>query len=242
MTGHDTAIQSRHSPRVLLLHGAYHDARIWSLLRDCLGELGVASLAPTLDLEDPLILDEIVEALPGPLYIVAHSLAGALVGEWLASGSSKIGSVLGIAYLTAYIPQPGESVTQLVRQDRGSVVPALLQRGPSQDCVQLSESGARKALYNDAPPGLDLSPFLQGLQPQRTAAFSRPREAPLPSSSLPNRIYLICRHDRAITPDLQRRMAESAHCNEVHELDADHMPMVTSPQALSHILTAAWQC
>ncbi len=240
MTGCEPQEASSGAPSLLLLHGAYHDARIWSRLRGHLDELGVLSLAPTLDLEDPSALDEAADAISGPFFIVAHSLAGALVGEWLARDASKTGSLSGVAHLASYIPRPGQSVTQLVKLDRGSAVPALLRRTPSQDCVELNQSAVREVLYNDAPAGLDLSPFLQGLHPQRTAAFSRPRAAPPPGSSLPKHLYVICRRDRAITPALQRLMAADARCDQTLELDAGHMPMVTCPQALLRLLLSAW--
>ena len=48
--------------------------------------------------------------------------------------------------------------------------------------------------------------------------------------------YVICAHDAAIMPSLQRTMA--ARATDVIELDADHSPFLTRPEELADLLAS----
>jgi pimeloyl-ACP methyl ester carboxylesterase len=48
--------------------------------------------------------------------------------------------------------------------------------------------------------------------------------------------YVVCTHDHAISPSLQRAMA--AHAQEVVEWDSDHSPFLTRPTQLAELLAS----
>ena len=44
--------------------------------------------------------------------------------------------------------------------------------------------------------------------------------------------YIICPHDRAIPPPMQRRMLQAAGCDPVIEIDTDHSPWLSRTDEL----------
>ena len=70
----------------------------------------------------------------------------------------------------------------------------------------------------------------------------RPMRSDVPASPVPETwrhvgaTYVVCEQDRAILPHLQRRMAK--HARHVVEIDCDHSPFLSAPEALTDALVS----
>jgi len=54
------------------------------------------------------------------------------------------------------------------------------------------------------------------------------------------RVYIACSEDRAIAPELQRKMVEALPCREVITMTTDHSPFYSAPQELvTHLMAIA---
>jgi hypothetical protein len=96
---------------VVLAHGAWADGSSWSKVIAGLRRAGVASLAAPLPLtslaDDVAALDRTLERAQGPVVLVGHAYAGAVIG---ATRSSK---AQALVYVAALAPDEGETVADV---------------------------------------------------------------------------------------------------------------------------------
>jgi pimeloyl-ACP methyl ester carboxylesterase len=115
----------------VLVHGAYHGAWCWERLIPALTAKGAAVTAPdlpghgadatpTADLSLTLYADYVAEgvrARGGPVTLVGHSMAGAVIAEV----AERVPDLLTrLVYLTAYMPADGENILDWARRDEDS--------------------------------------------------------------------------------------------------------------------------
>ncbi|HQU25601.1 MAG TPA: alpha/beta fold hydrolase, partial [Acidimicrobiales bacterium] len=109
-------------PTYVLVPGAYHGAWCWRLVGEELDRRGVAWVA--LDLPSATTgahsetflrddADEVVAATAslGPVVLVGHSYAGAVIAE----AAPEVAGLVGLIDVAALVPEPGESA----REQRG---------------------------------------------------------------------------------------------------------------------------
>jgi len=233
----------------LLVHGAWQGAWAWQPIVALLRSQRIN--AYTLDLpgsgEDKtpageVTLDSYARAIvmkakkikEGKIILVGHSLGGAAV---TAAASLAPELFSKIIYLCAFLPQDGESVSQLEKESKkkGTIGPivALDADGAS---VDLIEERIAEILFNDCDAG-QIQPLLplfrsQPLNPMLAAAsWSKGFE------SIPKE-YILCRQDQAISPLLQQQMADHAGIASCHILNCGHEPFFSIPNQLADLLVA----
>jgi len=95
---------------VVLVHGGFVDASGWEGVYRLLKQEGFnVSMVqnPTISLEgDAACTRQILDQQDGPAILVGHSYGGAVISE---AGTHR--NVAGLAYITAFAPDQGESVT-----------------------------------------------------------------------------------------------------------------------------------
>jgi pimeloyl-ACP methyl ester carboxylesterase len=96
---------------VVLAHGAWADGSSWSKVIGSLGAAGVKSVAAPLPLtslsDDVAALDRTLERVDGPVVLVGHAYAGAVIA---ATRSEKVRSLV---YIAALAPEEGETVADV---------------------------------------------------------------------------------------------------------------------------------
>jgi pimeloyl-ACP methyl ester carboxylesterase len=224
----------------VLVHGAYHGAWCWDLLRDEFERGGHTTSAVELPNEDPdagaeRYADEVLASVPKTPYgivLVGHSLAGLTIP--IVAG--RIKTRISI-YLCALVPIPGLSFDgQHVDLDTG-FVPSERAIGNQDGSSSWPERGAIEVFYQDCDPGVAKA-AAQRLRPQQwrvTQEVTPLREWP----SVPS-VYINCIDDRAVPRAYSLRAAREQLGVESIEMPGGHSPFLSRPRELArHMLRAA---
>ena len=172
---------------------------------------------------------KLLDTLPEPALLVAHSRGGIVASTVAEMRPDKAAACV---YLAAYLLRDGERVADYFRQDKDSLVRRHIQIS----CRTLTDSlppAARQAtLYADCDVAdvalahslLTPEPSLPALTRLRLTEARYGRVA---------RHYIELTQDRAVTPELQRRMVAQSPCASVQRIEASHSAYSSQPAALS---------
>jgi pimeloyl-ACP methyl ester carboxylesterase len=224
-----------------LAHGAWHGGWCWERLEEPLRKRGHESLAIDLPSDDPEAgLDAQAHAIADALadtdedvIVVAHSAAG-LVAPLVPA----LRPVRGIVYLTAFIPVPGQSMSD---QFAASSEPIILFEPGGREMDELGRSfwsderEAARQLHPDLSPDDARSAFAR-LRPQAQLSQEEPHPTGLPDVPVAS---IVCTGDRVLSPDWARRVTRERLRVEPIEISTGHFPMLTHPELLADKLTSA---
>jgi pimeloyl-ACP methyl ester carboxylesterase len=218
---------------VVLVHGGFVDGSGWEGVYRLLEQEGFnVSVVqnPTLSLQDDAIFTRrVLDQQDGPTILVGHSYGGAVISE---AGTHE--NVAGLAYITAFAPDQGESVNTLIAgfpQD-GPQPPIL----PPQDgFLFLDREKFAEAFAGDVEPA--------------KAAFMADSQVPWGLDALGGAVsdpawrhkptwYLIVTDDRMIPPAAQRTMAERTGA-QTAETPGSHAIYVSQPAVVADVIAQA---
>jgi pimeloyl-ACP methyl ester carboxylesterase len=229
--------------RLVLVHGAFGGAWVWEPILDALRAAGHApdpidlpgagndATPPeevTLERYAQRICDKLAEGEPAVL--LGQSMGGIAVTQ---AAASCPGNVSALVYVGAFAPAEGQSLMDLVAYPEAADDQVQAHMVLEGDVAILPPDAARHALYNCAPAD-QATWAAQRLGPQPVKPLgdrvTLPNANRVTFEALP-RAYIVCQHDRAIPPAMQRRMAHERGCGPIIELDADHWPWMSRPDA-----------
>jgi len=229
MTGQNPA----ESVAVVLVHGAWADGSSWSGVLARLLAAGVDARAVQLPLSS---LDDDVAAVRrslqgvGRAVLVGHSYGGAVITA-ASAGSSQVN---GLVYVSAFVPDAGESVWDLIGQ--GPETPGAAAGRPTEDGWLWFD----RALFPDIFAGdvdSETARVMAAVQgPLAIGCLQQPLAAAgwreLPSW------YVRSTADQVIHPDAQARMASRAGA-DVLDIDGSHATLVSRPDEVATAISAA---
>ena len=223
---------------IILVHGSYHGAWCWDLLRPELERRGHRVVAVDLPISDPMagadryanvVIDAIDSATEPAL--VGHSMAG-LVIPLVAERRP----VRQLVFLAGFLPLPGRSATQQREAEPiDARTPPVTSEwvGLGDDVWTVGPNTATELFFHDAPP--DIAAWAAGeLRPQCYRVMNEP--SPLGVWPSVKADYIVCRDDRAIDPDWGRAAARERLGVTAAELDGSHSPFLTRPAELAALL------
>jgi pimeloyl-ACP methyl ester carboxylesterase len=224
------------TPTFLLVHGAWHGAWCWQRLSSVLGERHLAFDAldlPSSSGEDASAdMNTDVMALRrfgqgrGPVILVAHSYAGAVVAE----AAPKLDDVVGIVYLAALVPRVGQTASDVTREyGLRSALDATIRRD-DEGFLHLDPEPASLALYGDCDDATRQW-AINKVSTQTFASFRTPRTS---ENIAVASTYVICSRDQALRPEVQEQVAR--RCDAIVEIDSDHTPFLSHPDTLADLL------
>jgi len=141
-----------------------------------------------------------------------------------------------LAYVTAFAPRNGESLSQLSLPDSGSLLNQNRIVDRESGRMSVRPEGIDDVFYHDCPvadielahrhlvPAIALAPVIT---PVSTTAE---RFGVIP------RVYVECTEDRAIRPVTQRQQISNNPMQAVFTLPTGHSPFFAAPQELTRIL------
>lgn len=102
------------SPRLLLVHGAFHGAWCWSRLRPELERLGISH--ETVDLpftsteEDVAAVRRVIDDSDERVTVLGHSFGGAVISAAAVQDGMPYGATTSLIFLTAFMTAPEQRV------------------------------------------------------------------------------------------------------------------------------------
>lgn len=223
----------------VLVHGAWHGPWCWDRVTPLLRDRGIDTHTvdlPSMDVHagyvtnvhsDAEALRKMLDALDRPAVVVGHSYGGMVITE----GAAGHPNARHLVYLTAFMPDVGESLTSLMMRHpnpelsrginldagrRSTLAPALIGPGFYNDCDDETVAWATSSLR---------TMLSESTEPVRAAAWRD-----IPST------YVVCALDRAILPELQRSMA--ARATHVVEWPTSHSPFASRPELVAELIAS----
>jgi pimeloyl-ACP methyl ester carboxylesterase len=217
---------------VVLVHGAWADGSSWGKVIGPLEANGIKVVAAPLPLtslaDDVAALDRTLERAEGPVVLVGHAYAGAVIA------GTRDEKVRSLVYIAALAPDQGETVADVFyRTEPHKLAPKL---APDENgLIWLPDEAFASAFAQRA------SAAEQAL----LAAVQRPIAVPCISTQVGRPLwkdrpswFLVAEEDRMIVPETQRFMAGRMQAR-VRSYPVDHTPIVTAPGVVVDIIVEA---
>src|SRR5919204_3860653 len=120
-------------PTIVLVHGAFAESASWDRVIDALLSEGHPVIAAANPLRgvaaDAAAVSDLVRTVDGPVVLVGHSYGGAVI----SNVDGDAGEIVGLVYVAAFAPEPGESAFTLAGMFPGSTLGDALQPVPRSD-------------------------------------------------------------------------------------------------------------
>jgi pimeloyl-ACP methyl ester carboxylesterase len=207
---------------VVLVHGAWADGSGWARVITPLQSKGVKTIAAPIPLtslsDDIAALERALERTDGPVVLVAHAYAGAVIA---ASTNERVQSLVFISALT---PDEGETVADVFFRDKPS--PEAPKLAPdSHGLLWIPNDQFGRAWCQNARP--EQARLLAAVQrPIAVAAIKE--KAPKPAWKTKPSWYLIAENDRMINPATQQFLAHRMGA-QIQSAKVDHASPITEP-------------
>jgi pimeloyl-ACP methyl ester carboxylesterase len=220
------------TPTVVVVHGAWADGSSWGkvilgLQRERLKV--IAAPIPLTSLSgDAAALGSVLARTQGPVILAGHAYAGAVIA------TAHDPRVRALVYVAALAPAEGETVAEVFYRDESH--PQAPKLAPdAQGFIWMPEEGFGQAFAQDASAEeIALAAAVQ--RPISVKCIQEPSPAPAWRSK--PTWYLVAARDRMINPMTQRFMAARMKATP-RELDVDHTPILTAPEAVRDLILEA---
>jgi pimeloyl-ACP methyl ester carboxylesterase len=234
---------SQTRPTIVLVHGAFADASSWSGVIELLQQQGYTVVAPANPLRgvtaDSAYLASVVNQIDGPVLLVGHSYAGAVI----SNAATDAPNVVGLVYVAAFAPDTDERLGDVAATSKDSLLGTaqVKRRYPAgshgETAPEFLVDPARfHEVFAADLPAEQAAVMAATQRPIAAAAFSDPGGPPawrrLPSWAV------VATADKAAGADLVRSMAQRAGADIV-EVDGSHVIMVSKPQAVLDVIVTA---
>jgi pimeloyl-ACP methyl ester carboxylesterase len=226
------AEMSSNSVSVVLVHGAWADGSSWAKVIGPLAADGIKVVAAPLPLtsfhDDVAALDRALERAAGPVVLVGHAYAGAVIA------ATRDEKVKALVYVAALAPDEGESVADVFY--RAEPHPRAPKLAPDHNGLIYFPEEAFAGAFAQNALAEELALLAAVQRPISPACITVPVGRPLwrdrPSW------FLVAEQDRMIGHETQRFMAGRMQAR-TRSHPVDHSPMVTAPGLVVDIVHEA---
>ncbi len=230
----------------VLVHGAWHAAWCWNKVVPGLEADGHKVIVPDLpgsgadttpasEVSLDAYASKLVEVLDQQdekVVMVGHSMGGLAITAAAELRPDKVGALV---YLSGFLPKSGQSLLSLEESnEHSSVPPALI---PAEDHVTatLQADKIRDLFYHDCSDE-DYEYAIAHHHAQALAPLATPVEITEENFGSVTRYYIVLTEDRAIHPDMQRKMIDASPCKAVFSIDSSHSPFYSKTDELVETL------
>jgi pimeloyl-ACP methyl ester carboxylesterase len=224
------------APTVVLAHGAWANESSWNKVVDLLRSSRIEAVTLCLPLssltDDVAALDQVLRGIDGPVILVGHAYAGAVIA---ATHSDK---VKALVYVAGLAPDQGETVADVFnRYKHDDKAPNL---APDSDGWIWLPTDAFAVAFAQHATKQEQTALAAAQLPIAPACITVPVGQPL-WKSVPA-WYLVAEHDHMIPVQTQRFMAARMGAH-VSSHPVDHLPSVSAPEVVEKIIVdAVRQC
>jgi pimeloyl-ACP methyl ester carboxylesterase len=229
-------------PTIVLVHGAFADSSSWDQVIDVLLDAGhpvVAVANPLRGLAaDAACVSDHLRSIEGPVVLVGHSYGGAVI----TNVDPEAAEILGLVYVAAFAPLPGDSCFELSAVFPGSTLGDALQAVSRSDGTTTDLLIVRERFHEQ------FAADVPAPRAARMAATQRPvtQEAlvePSGERSLWQQLpswFVFGEEDRNIPKAVQHYMAERARAHRTIEIPgASHAVAVAHPGTTAGLILEA---
>jgi pimeloyl-ACP methyl ester carboxylesterase len=230
-------------PTIVLVHGGYADSSCWNDTIKELQHKGYTTLAGSnplrgVDTDAPYIAS-LLDSLNGPVVLVGHSMGGTVITN-AAAGKSNVNALV---YISAFVPDVGESQGELIGKFPGSEIQAVSVPVPYTKADGTQGTELYLSTDGQAAFAADVSEatfrILQATQrPFDVDSFTQPTKGAawktIPSWGL------VAGKDKTIPPALERWMYSRAKARKVVEVPtSSHVAMISHPRVVADLIDDA---
>lgn len=235
--------------RYVLVHGAWHGSWCWEKVVPLLRQAG--HQVETLDLpghgqdRTPIReitlaaytkrVREVLDAQAEPVILVGHSMGGIVITQVAEEQPAKIQLLV---YLTAFLPQNGETLLQIAGKNTDSLLMPNLTANGEQGYFTFREGAPLKEIFYADCPDEDVARARLLLVPQAIAPMATPVKITAERFGRVPRAYIECLRDRTISPSIQKMMYLATPCQTILSMDTSHSPFFSAPRELAMHLTS----
>jgi pimeloyl-ACP methyl ester carboxylesterase len=227
---------------IVLVHGAFADGSSWNRVIELLLNKGYRVVAPSNPLRgiehDSAYVTSVVEQIAGPVILVGHSYAGAVI----SNVAPKTRNVVGLVFVAAFATDEGERLGDVTGKSKDAILgPALLPRtypsAKGETAVELVVDPARMHEVFAADLATDTAAVLAATQRPIAAAAFDEMSGP-PSWRSVKSWAVVATADKAAGTDIVRQMAQRAGAR-ITEVDSSHLVMVSHPEVVTDVILDA---
>jgi pimeloyl-ACP methyl ester carboxylesterase len=227
-------------PTVILVHGAFGDASSWRPVFERLDTDAYDVLAAAIPLRgvasDASYLGAVIDQIDGPVLLVGHSYSGCVI-----TGAGASEKVAGLVYVAGFVPDEGESISDLQGRYPSLAMGNFLQPRPLPDGgVELSVDPQRfPNIFCADVPDADANFMAHAQRPLLASAFEEPATAAAwrvkPSWGV------FGTGDQPISPQLHRFSYERAGSTVTEIEGASHFVQLSNPDVVAGVIREAVQ-
>lgn len=228
---------------IVLVHGAFADASSWNSVIERLQKEGHTVIAPANPLRglvhDSAYVASVVSQIDGPVLLVGHSYAGAII----SNVADKARSVVGLVFVAAFAPDEGELLGDVAARSKDAILGQALQPrkypmgvdGPTAVEFLVDPARFHEIFAADLPA--EVAAVLAACQrPVAQGAFSE--KAGTPGWKTVPSWAAVATGDKAAGTDIVRINAQRAGAKIV-EVEGSHLIMLSQPEAVTEVILDA---
>ncbi len=233
----------------VLVHGAWHGSWCWEkvvpLLRQAGHQVEILDLPGHGQDKTPIReitlaaytkrVCEMLDAQAVPVVLVGHSMGGIVITQVAEERPEKIQTLV---YLTAFLPQNGESLLQVARRNTDSLLTPNLMVNEEQGYLTFKEGAPLKEIFYADCSDEDVARAKSLLVLQAIAPMATPVRITAEHFGRVPRVYIECLRDRTISPSIQKMMYMATPCQTILSMETSHSPFFSAPQELVRHLTS----
>jgi putative intracellular protease/amidase len=235
-------------PTYVLVHGAFADESAWGFVRNDLAKKAnvvVVNLpahgtdltaAAKVSLKDYVkTVTDAVNAQPGKVILVGHSMAGIVISQVAENIPAKIDKLV---YVSAYVPGNGQTMLELSYKDGQSKVGPAFQLNEDKTAATLKKEEIPGAICDDCPSYMKDALVKYHKEEPVKPMMEKLVLTPAKFGKV-TKYYIHTSNDLAVGYDLQKLMVKSnGTFRQTFTMNTSHLPFVVQPRDFVNILTS----